>query len=152
RRRRPGPHRRPRRPRHPPPARPAPRSPPGVHAHDGGAALRGRDDAGGGGTRLRDVGIRRPQATAWAAIDLLGTGGAMNGRVVGDWQLERYRLAELPASEQEALRAAIAADDGLRARLAALDESDREILARHPPAVLAAAIRARAEVTEAPVT
>jgi hypothetical protein len=73
----------------------------------------------------------------------------MNGRVVGDWQLERYRLAELPASEQEAVRAAIAVDEGLRERLAALDQSDREILARNPPAAMAAAIWARTVGREA---
>src|SRR5262249_55771162 len=118
-RRRPGSDRRPRRSRRPAPARPASRPPPPVHAHDGGAALRGRDDPGAGGTRLRDVRVRRPQAAARAAIVRFRPGGAVKGVVISDWQLERYRLDELPPAEQEAVRVAIAADDGLRARLAA---------------------------------
>ena len=63
---------------------------------------------------------------------------------IGDWQLERYRLGELPPAELDAVRAALAADGDLAERLARLDRSDREILAQHPPAVISASIRARA--------
>ena len=63
---------------------------------------------------------------------------------IGDWQLERYRLGELPAAELDAIRAALATDGGLAARLARLDLSDGEILARHPGAVIGPSIRARA--------
>jgi hypothetical protein len=63
---------------------------------------------------------------------------------IGDWQLERYRLGELPAGERDAIRTALATDGDLAQRLARLDRSDGEILARHPPAVISASIRARA--------
>jgi hypothetical protein len=75
---------------------------------------------------------------------------AAPGAMVPDWQLERYRLAELPPPEQEAVREAMAADESLRARLAALEQSDREVLAGHPPAAMGAAIRARAEAAPEP--
>ena len=63
---------------------------------------------------------------------------------IGDWQLERYRLGELPAGELDAVRTALATDGDLAERLARLDRSDRDILERHPPARLTLAIRARA--------
>jgi len=63
---------------------------------------------------------------------------------IGDWQLERYRLDELPAAEREAVRQALALDTDLRERLARLDRSDRDILEQHPPARLTPAIRSRA--------
>jgi len=63
---------------------------------------------------------------------------------VHDWQLERYLLDELEAEEYDAVREALERDLGLRARLATLTRSNREILARHPPRVAAAAIRAQA--------
>lgn len=59
------------------------------------------------------------------------------------WQLERYRLGELPPAEAEAVRAALAADPALRERMAGLERSDHEILAARSPRVAAAAIRAR---------
>jgi anti-sigma factor RsiW len=61
-----------------------------------------------------------------------------------DWRLERYRLGELPASEEESLRRALATDADLAEKLAELERSDLEILARHPTAVVAPSIRARA--------
>ncbi|HEX6736822.1 MAG TPA: ActD-like protein [Vicinamibacteria bacterium] len=66
---------------------------------------------------------------------------------IRDWQLERYLLGELPAREMESLRAALQEDPGLRARLAALERSSAELLARHPPRPLAAAIAERAART-----
>jgi hypothetical protein len=63
---------------------------------------------------------------------------------IGDWQLERYRLGELPGPELEAIRTALAADGNIAERLAGLERSDREILARHPAALMGASIRARA--------
>jgi hypothetical protein len=68
---------------------------------------------------------------------------------VGDWQLERYRLGELPGPELEAIRAALAKGGDLAERLASLDRSDREILARHPAATMGASIRERSESGEA---
>jgi hypothetical protein len=66
-----------------------------------------------------------------------------------DWQLERYRLGELPGPEKEAIRTALAKGGDLADRLAGLDRSDLEILARHPPAVMGASIRARAASADA---
>jgi anti-sigma factor RsiW len=58
-----------------------------------------------------------------------------------DWQLERYRLDELPAEETRMVDEALARDAALRKRLQWLDESDAEVLRRHPPAAVAAALR-----------
>jgi hypothetical protein len=63
---------------------------------------------------------------------------------VRDWQLERYLLGELPDAELQAVRAALERDAGLRERLAALERSNEELLARHPPRVVAPAISGRA--------
>ena len=63
---------------------------------------------------------------------------------VRDWQLERYLLGELPAVELETVRAALERDAGLRDRLAALERSNAELLSRHPPRVMAAAVSGRA--------
>src|SRR5262245_21955178 len=84
------------------------------------------------------------------------TGKPADGTVVGpnvgptaaptavqDWDLERYRLGELPAPDVERVGRALAGDDGARARLDVLARSDGEILAAHPPAAVTAAIRAR---------
>ena len=59
---------------------------------------------------------------------------------IGDWRLERYRLGELPAGELDTIRTALAADGDLAERLARLDRSDGDILAQHPPAVIAASV------------
>lgn len=60
-----------------------------------------------------------------------------------DWQLERHRLGELPAPQAEAVAQALAADEVAAGRARAIEASDREILAAHPPRVAAAVIRAR---------
>jgi hypothetical protein len=70
---------------------------------------------------------------------------------VGDWQLERYRLGELPGHEAAALERLAEQDQTLRERLAALGRSDAAILAEHPPRLAVAQIRVRlAAVTPAP--
>ncbi len=66
-----------------------------------------------------------------------------------DWQLERYRLNELPEAEQEQVRRRLETDEDARARLAALEASDAELLARHTPRAMAGAIRARLVAAEA---
>lgn len=63
--------------------------------------------------------------------------------VVSELALERYRLAELPPEEMDAVRDALAMDPRLRERLAAIERSDREILAAHPPAPFAASVEGR---------
>jgi hypothetical protein len=65
------------------------------------------------------------------------------GAPIGDWQLERFCLDELPAEEREAVSRALEHDATLRARLAEMERSDGDILASHPARVMAAAIRAR---------
>jgi hypothetical protein len=67
---------------------------------------------------------------------------------VPDLALERYRSGDLPAAQADDLRAALAADPALRARLAALEASDGEILAAVPPAAFAAGVARR--LREAP--
>jgi hypothetical protein len=74
---------------------------------------------------------------------------SMPPAAIGDWQLERYRLHELPAGELDTIRTALATDGDLAERLARLERSDGEILAQHPPSVISASIRARAASGEA---
>jgi anti-sigma factor RsiW len=64
---------------------------------------------------------------------------------VPDWQLERYRLAELSASEMAVVARRAAEDARVQARLSALDASDAELLRERPPSRVVAAIRAQAE-------
>lgn len=63
--------------------------------------------------------------------------------MIADWMLERYRLNELAPAERARVDAALAADPSVRERLAALEADDRAILAAHPPARVAASIRAQ---------
>jgi hypothetical protein len=65
-------------------------------------------------------------------------------RTASDWRLERYLLGEAPADELQETRETLARDEGLRARLEELERSNAELLARHPPRAMAAAIDARA--------
>ena len=67
----------------------------------------------------------------------------MNGKAVPDIILERYRLGELPSGEMAALRARVALEAGLRARIEALERSDSAILASHPAGEMARAIDSR---------
>lgn len=64
---------------------------------------------------------------------------------VPDWLLERLALGELPDHEANRVREALEKEPGGLLRLEALEASNREILAKHPPARVAASIRARAE-------
>ena len=50
----------------------------------------------------------------------------------GDWKLERFRLDELPEEEMRAVQKALDEDPDLRARLQALEGSDREIHESYP--------------------
>jgi anti-sigma factor RsiW len=62
---------------------------------------------------------------------------------VPDWQIEGFVLGELPPAEQEALARAVAEDRALRARVEAIEASNRAILAAHPARVAASVIRER---------
>ncbi len=66
-------------------------------------------------------------------------------RAVPDRILELFALGELPDDEARALEERMRQDADLAARLAALRASDREILARHPPAAVAREVRRRIE-------
>jgi len=63
---------------------------------------------------------------------------------VRDWELERYRLGELSREQRERIDVLLAADAGLRARLAGLDAADAALLEQCPPRVFAAQVRERA--------
>jgi hypothetical protein len=69
------------------------------------------------------------------------TGGQVDE--VPDWRLERFLLEELGPEESEALRRQLGERAELRERLAALELSNAEILAAHPPSEVAARVRAR---------
>lgn len=62
---------------------------------------------------------------------------------IPDWKLERFRLGELPDAELQAIRQAVADDQDLRARMAALDRSDQDIRNAYPSDVMAQRIRQR---------
>ena len=66
------------------------------------------------------------------------------------WQLERYLLDELPPPERRAIADALEARPELRERLDDLRLSSDAIFREHPPAAVAAALRARAAVAPAP--
>jgi hypothetical protein len=66
-------------------------------------------------------------------------------REISDLTLEQYALGELAPEKESRVRAALESDAALRARLEALRESDRQILAAYPAEQMAAAIRARLE-------
>ena len=62
---------------------------------------------------------------------------------VRDWQLERYLLGELPPAQTFALWEALEQDQGLRRRLNELERHGTDLLAHHPPRVVAAGVRER---------
>jgi hypothetical protein len=62
---------------------------------------------------------------------------------VSDLTLEQHRLGELDDAAAAAMTERIGRDPALRGRLEALERSDAEILAAHPPAEVAACIRGR---------
>ncbi len=62
---------------------------------------------------------------------------------IRDWQIEWFVLGELPPAEQQAVARAIAEDPAVRARIEAIETSNRSTLAAHPPRVAAAVIRER---------
>ena len=65
-------------------------------------------------------------------------------RAVPDWLLERMAAGELPAAEAARLRARLEARGEL-GRLQALEASNQQILAAHPPAAVAAEVQRRAQ-------
>lgn len=67
---------------------------------------------------------------------------------VSDWTLERYALKELPAEETTALTERLAHDAELAARLKEIEDSNAAILAAHPPAEMAAAIKRKVHIAE----
>jgi hypothetical protein len=66
-----------------------------------------------------------------------------------DLHLEQLRLGELPDAQAQALRAALAQDPTLQARLDALEQDAQRLLAAHPPHELAPALRRRLHVEQA---
>ncbi len=64
-------------------------------------------------------------------------------RPIPDLLLEQYRLDELPATDTARIERLLIEDATLRARLAALEASDREIAQRQPAEWLAGRIRER---------
>jgi hypothetical protein len=66
-----------------------------------------------------------------------------DSRTISDLRLEQYVLGELPAAETKKLREALETDEILRARLEALEKSNREILTAHTPESIAGSIRER---------
>jgi hypothetical protein len=69
-----------------------------------------------------------------------------NGKTeIADWKLERFILDELDESEMDEIRRAAEADENLRARLDAIQRSNREILDRYPAAAMSNQIRGRLE-------
>jgi hypothetical protein len=69
---------------------------------------------------------------------------------IPDWLLERYALGELPPERMEQVRRDLAAEPDGSARLAALQASDRDILAAYPPPAVADGVLRRAAKTAAP--
>jgi len=67
-----------------------------------------------------------------------------DGSIVRDWELERYRLGELPKEEHERIRVLLAADAPLRARLTMLEADDSTFLEQHPAPAFAAQVREQA--------
>jgi hypothetical protein len=72
------------------------------------------------------------------------------GRPVPDWLLERLARGDLPPERAAEVRRRLEAEGAAGSeRLAALELSDRDILAAHPPAVVSAEVRRRAAAAQA---
>ncbi len=65
---------------------------------------------------------------------------------ISDLQLEQYALGELSPEQESTVRDRLEQDPSLRERLAALRDSDREILAAYPPERVVPAILERARL------
>jgi hypothetical protein len=74
----------------------------------------------------------------------------MSDRVFSEHVLERYLLGELPREDAAEVERAAAADHRIRAALAALEGSSRDILARYPAASFKARLFERSKDTTAP--
>lgn len=73
-----------------------------------------------------------------------------SGPIVADWQLELFRLGELPRDQMQSIARALVEDEAVRGRLEALDRDSAVILTELPPRVAGARIRARLEASAAP--
>ncbi len=62
-----------------------------------------------------------------------------------DWLLEQYHLGELGPDQRARVELALANDPSVKGRLDALAADDQQVLASHPPARVAASIRAAAK-------
>ncbi len=71
---------------------------------------------------------------------------------IPDWKCERYLLGELDESEMERIRRRSEHDAELRARLEDLERSNREVLERHPAAMMADRIERRLAAERAATT
>lgn len=76
----------------------------------------------------------------------------MSEQVFSEHVLERYLLRELPPDETGEVERAVAADPRLRSAIGALEESDRDILARYPAADFKARLLARLEEVAEPAS
>ncbi len=68
---------------------------------------------------------------------------------IRDFELERYLLGELPAADAERVRRAASEDPSVAARLEALEASNADILAAHPPAEVARLVEGRRRIEAA---
>jgi hypothetical protein len=68
------------------------------------------------------------------------TTGTPRDAAIPDWKLERHLLDELWPEDRAAMQAALQ-DEAVRLRLAALERSTADLLHRHPPGRVAAAVR-----------
>jgi len=64
-------------------------------------------------------------------------------QTVSDLLLEQYSLGELSSDQERMVRAELERDESLRQRLAAIAQSNQEILADYPPERIVPAIKER---------
>jgi hypothetical protein len=72
-----------------------------------------------------------------------GNTSSGQGPHIPDWKLERYLLGELSAEEARRIRDALRVDAALRARLEALQQSNRDVLEKYPPAWMNAQVHGK---------